>query len=366
IGAGGENVDRPGGTGVGLGRGGGTGRAGTDVDAGIQRLAAAGVDAALPGQLARDHRRQPQALAGSQRLRQLLVVHVAEDLVLVGEQRVAEAGVAHALDQHLRELAFELARGMFHPRDVGSGLGRQFQRAGVDAHQITSSSARSAPACFRASRMAIRSPGAAPTSFTARTISSRVVPPSKRNMRLPSCALLMEEVGAATVPPPAKAPGWLTCTPSLMVTVNAPWVTAAGITRTCEPITTVPVRALTMTLAGAVPGVSSRFSIWERKLMRMPGSDGADTATVTPSTARATPGPYMRLIASTMRATVVKSVRCRLRVRSPPASSTLGRARSMVAPLGMRPVLGMLTATREPSRPWAPKPPTTRLPWAMA
>src|SRR5690606_36294312 len=238
------------------------------------------LDATLAAQLARDHRRKAQTLAGGQRLRHLLVIHVAEHLVLAGEQRVAEAGVAHALDQHLRELALELARDMVDPRSIGPGLGRQFQRAGIDAHQITSSSARSAPACLSASRMAIRSPGAAPTSFTARTISSRVVPPSKRNMRLPSCEVLMVEVGAATVPPPAKAPGWLTCTPSSMVTVSAPWATAAGITRTCEPITTVPVRALTMTLAGALPGVSSRFSTWARKPMRAPGSAGAATDTV--------------------------------------------------------------------------------------
>src|SRR5690606_38260873 len=277
--------------GIGKGSRGRAGGTGTCLDAVVQRLGAVRVDSALARQLAGDHRRQAQALAGGHRLGQLLVVHVAEGLVLAREQRVAEAGVAHALDQHLRELAFELARDMLDPRGVGPGLGGQFQRSGVEAHQITSSSARSAPACLSASRMAIRSPGAAPTSLTARTISSSVVPPSKRNMRLPSSVPLTVEFCATTVPPPARAPGWLTCTPSLMVTVSAPWATAAGITRTCEPITTVPVRALTITLAAAEPGLSSRFSTWERKPMREPVSAGAATETVTPSTARATPGP---------------------------------------------------------------------------
>jgi hypothetical protein len=45
-----------------------------------------------------------------------------------------------------------------------------------------------------------------------------------------------------------------------MVTVSDPCATAAGITRTCEPMTTVPVRELTMTRAGASPGSISMAS----------------------------------------------------------------------------------------------------------
>ena len=68
-----------------------------------------------------------------------------------------------------------------------------------------------------------------------------------------------------------------------------------------------------------------------------------------------------------MRAAVVKSVVLRLSVIvSPPAERLSGRARSTMPPLGMRPALGTLTDTREPSLPCAPKPPTIRLPWAIA
>src|SRR5690606_12480198 len=195
------------------------------------------------------------------RLGNLLVVHLAEHLVLAGEQRIAEAGLAHALDQHLRELAFQLARDLVDLRRVIGGDRVQRQRLRGDAHgQITSSSALSAPACLSASRIAIRSPGAAPTSFTARTISSRVAPPSKRNMRLPSLLAVMDDCGAATVWPPAKALGWLICVDSLTVTVSEPCAIAAGLTRTCAPITTVPGRELTTTRAGAVPGEDATLS----------------------------------------------------------------------------------------------------------
>ncbi len=82
---------------------------------------------------------------------------------------------------------------------------------------------------------------------------------------------------------------------------------AAGITRTSWPMTTVPVRALTTTLAGASPGESSTFSSRDNRPMRAPGSVGERTATVTPSTARAVPAPKLLSMAATMRETVVKS-----------------------------------------------------------
>ena len=49
-----------------------------------------------------------------------------------------------------------------------------------------------------------------------------------------------------------------------MVTDSEPCATAAGMTRTCEPITTVPVRELTMTRAGASPGSISICSSVDR------------------------------------------------------------------------------------------------------
>ena len=104
-------------------------------------------------------------------------------------------------------------------------------------------------------------------------------------MRLPSLATLIVDCGVATVRPLPKALGWLTWVFSEIVTVSEPWATAAGSTCTLPPITTVPVRALTTTLAGPVPGVSSRFSTAARKLTRAPASTGALTTTVPPSCA---------------------------------------------------------------------------------
>ena len=105
-------------------------------------------------------------------------------------------------------------------------------------------------------------------------------------MRLPSWLTDTLDCGVTTVwPPRENSFGWLTFADSVIVTVSEPCVTAAGITCTCAPITTVPVRALTMTLAGALPGVNSRFSTWARKFTRRDTSAGARTATVTASTA---------------------------------------------------------------------------------
>src|SRR5690606_14442104 len=147
-----------------------------------------------------------------------------------------EAGVAHALDHHLREQPFELARGLVDAGGIGAQRGIELDGGRVDAHQITSSSARRAPACFSASRMATRSPGAAPTAFTACTISSSEVPPGNMNMRLPSWLASTAECGVTTVwPPREKAPGWLTSVCSVMVTVSEPCAIAAGITRTWAP-----------------------------------------------------------------------------------------------------------------------------------
>ena len=55
---------------------------------------------------------------------------------------------------------------------------------------------------------------------------------------------------SSAVWPWLKGAGWLTRCCSSIRTVSLPWVTAAGPTRTAELITTVPVRALTMTFAG--------------------------------------------------------------------------------------------------------------------
>ena len=65
-----------------------------------------------------------------------------------------------------------------------------------------------------------------------------------------------------------NALGWLTSVRSVIVTDSEPCATAAGFTRTAEPITTVPVREFTMTRAGASPGSISIVSSVERYAMR--------------------------------------------------------------------------------------------------
>ena len=105
--------------------------------------------------------------------------------------------------------------------------------------------------------MATRSPGAAPTLFTAETISSRLTPESNLNMRPCGCSTCTSERGVTTVSPWENPFGWLTSSRSVIVTASEPCVTAAGRTRTLEPITTVPVRELTITRAGASPGSTS-------------------------------------------------------------------------------------------------------------
>ena len=57
-----------------------------------------------------------------------------------------------------------------------------------------------------------------------------------------------------------NGPGCDALNDSVIVTTSEPCDTAAGVTRTLSPITTVPVRELTMTLAATAPGSISRFS----------------------------------------------------------------------------------------------------------
>ena len=91
--------------------------------------------------------------------------------------------------------------------------------------------------------------------------------------------------------------------------------TAAGPTRTAELITTVPVRALTMTRAGGSAVETSRFSISLINAARTSAPCGARTWTDTPSVASAVPAPKRRLIAPATFCALVKSACSRLKVR---------------------------------------------------
>jgi hypothetical protein len=71
-------------------------------------------------------------------------------------------------------------------------------------------------------------------------------------------------------------------------------------------------------------------------------------------------------MAAAMLCAVVKSARARLKVRSGELAKPVSTARSTVAPSGIRPVEGTFTTIFEPSAPSAPRPPTARLPCAIA
>src|SRR5690554_1243134 len=145
----------------------------------------------------------------------LAVVHVLIEAGLRCVKRVAFGeglvGFAHALHHDVEKQRLELAR---HPLHVFGGVrlaatlhlchGVQIGVAEtgaihVHAPQMTTSSAFSAPACLSASRIAIRSPGAAPTWLTARTISSSETPGLKTNMRLSPSSMAICELGVTTV-----------------------------------------------------------------------------------------------------------------------------------------------------------------------
>src|SRR5690606_21753439 len=139
--------------------------------------------------------------------------------VTLGEHLV---GVTHALEHDIEEQRLELAGYPLHVLGTvgltaGLHLGHgvevgvaETRTVHVSTPQITIRSAFSAPACLSASRMAIRSPGAAPTWLTARTISSSDTPGLNTNMRPSPSSILTWELGVTTVWPPLKGSGWLT------------------------------------------------------------------------------------------------------------------------------------------------------------
>src|SRR5690606_14785616 len=120
-------------------------------------------------------------------------------------------GVTHALEHDIEEQRLELAGyplhvlgtvGLTAGLHLGHGVEVGVAETGaihVHAPQMTTSSAFSAPACLSASRIAIRSPGAAPTWLTARTISSSETPGLKTNMRLSPSSMAICELGVTTV-----------------------------------------------------------------------------------------------------------------------------------------------------------------------
>ena len=118
----------------------------------------------------------------------------------------------------------------------------------------------------------------------------------------------MSDWPTTTVSPRPNAFGWLTSAVSVIRTTSEPCATAAGVTRTFAPITTVPVRELTMTLAAAAGGLDLEvLDVREiRDALRL--RRGARTRTeIGVDRLRRTPAPSDVLIDSASRAAVVKS-----------------------------------------------------------
>ena len=193
----------------------------------------------------------------------------------------------------------------------------------------------------------------------------RSAPADHLNMRPAPCSTATLDCGVTVVSPREKALGWLTFWLSEITTLSEPCVTAAGRTDTPWAITTVPVRELKMILGRSSPTPTRRASSWATKATRCVGLAGACTSTLVASSVVAM-GPNLRLMVSTMLVAVWKLGRLRLRRTLGRALKSVSISRSMLAPLGMRPEVGVLTVTLEPLLPCAERPPTTRFPWASA
>ena len=134
----------------------------------------------------------------------------------------------------------------------------------------------------------------------------------------------------------------------------------------------MPVRLFITTRAGASAGVNSKFSSVAKKPTRCPTSRGAETRTEAASMGVAITyplsgcAPKRSLIVSARAFAVEKSGRCKFSVSESPFAKPLGTDCSTIAPLGIRPTVGVLTTIRDPSPPCAPKPLTTKLPCATA
>src|SRR6185312_6409384 len=240
------SADRSGGLGA-RGSGGAAGRQDTGsrpcVARSLRRGRSACVRPADTGaaQLLHQHVREPQALALAHLRGHLVVVHLLIEVRLVGaEDRILEARLAHALQHHAGEEALELPRGLAQCLRIAV-RGRLLQRGKVAGSgelagiyerntHMTMSWARSAPASFNASRIATRSPGAAPTEFTAVTISLRLTPAGNLNMCAFSCFTSSVLRGVTAVVPLLNAFGWLTSERSVIETVSDPLATAAANT----------------------------------------------------------------------------------------------------------------------------------------
>ena len=161
------------------------------------------------------------------------------------------------------------------------------------------------------------------------------------------------------MPRGAKAPGWETSVSFLIWIVKLPWATATVEMRSWLPSTTVPVRSLMITRAGAS---TLRVSASRRAMNSISlgcSGGGTATATVDGSTALARVPRPAPLTAWASRTAVVKSD-CWSTSTTEAGSSAAGTSRSTTAPFGTRPTVGWFFCTVSPPAPDARIPPTPR------
>src|SRR5450830_84058 len=318
------------------------------------------------------------------------VQHVAVDGVLVDAvlARHFLGRAAHLLEHVADEEAFELDGGLvglFQEGGILGGSGGRGYRSrkrsvglvqaeaeagggeGGEAlvHQITTSSPSMAPAWSSACRIAMMSSGVAPRLLTTSMIACSLAPAGHLNIWPEPWSTLTFEFGVTAVWPPENATGWLTFELSEITTFSEPCVTAAAFTRSPSAMTTVPVRELNTTFGFSWPCSIDRLSRRAMKATRWVGFSGATTAMLVASSVLATL-PNFLLIESTILVAVSNEGRLSDRRTVALVEKSVAISRSIMAPLGIRPAVGVLTVTDEPLLPAADRPPTTTLPWASA
>ena len=139
---------------------------------------------------------------------------------------------------------------------------------------------------------------------------------------------------------------------------------AAGRSRTFSPMTMVPVRSLTTTLALTSASTSTASSLASRVTGSSLLASGTLSSTAAESRALALGVPRALSMAAEMRIALVKSGRFSLSTSVPVVRLGV-TARSTVAPAGMLPAVGVFFLIAA-ATPLTSKPPTCTGPWATA
>ena len=130
-------------------------------------------------------------------------------------------------------------------------------------------------------------------------------------------------------------------------------------------VVTPPAGGNMQDMLDALNSRASGVGLYGQFSMNSEGQISFASNSTTPSMVLAT-SPNLRLMASTILVAVwkfgLRSDRCTVGL----LAKSVAISRSITAPFGMRPAVGVFTVTEEPLLPEADRPPTTTLPWARA